>query len=108
MEWQILLLFVGQADLQQCKLKNVYCLITQQTKTRSRSPAVPVAVLCSSSESETTSDSSDSSDSEDLENWMILGQGKRDEDQSISLHLEGASDSSTGERLFLCVSRKTY
>uniref|UniRef100_A0A3P9KBR2 Zinc finger CCHC domain-containing protein 7 n=1 Tax=Oryzias latipes TaxID=8090 RepID=A0A3P9KBR2_ORYLA len=67
----------------------------QQTKTRSRSPAVPVAVLCSSSESETTSDSSDSSDSEDLENWMILGQGKRDEDQSISLHLEGASDSST-------------
>uniref|UniRef100_A0A3B3H6B4 Zinc finger CCHC domain-containing protein 7 n=1 Tax=Oryzias latipes TaxID=8090 RepID=A0A3B3H6B4_ORYLA len=41
------------------------------------------------SESETTSDSSDSSDSEDLENWMILGQGKRDEDQSISLHLEG-------------------
>ncbi|XP_024119093.1 zinc finger CCHC domain-containing protein 7 [Oryzias melastigma] len=26
---------------------------------------------------------------------MILGQGKRDEDHSISLHLEGASDSNT-------------
>uniref|UniRef100_A0A3B3B9F5 Zinc finger CCHC domain-containing protein 7 n=1 Tax=Oryzias melastigma TaxID=30732 RepID=A0A3B3B9F5_ORYME len=74
----------------------------QHTKTRSRSPAVPVAVLSSSSESETRSDLSDSSDSEDLENWMILGQGKREEDQSISLH----SNTDAGEGCSWWVSEK--
>ncbi|XP_036072226.1 zinc finger CCHC domain-containing protein 7-like [Oryzias melastigma] len=48
------------------------------------------------------SDLSDSSDSEDLENWMILGQGKREEDQSISLH----SNTDAGEGCSWWVSEK--
>lgn len=44
-----------------------------------------------------SSDSSDLSDSDDLENWMILGRGNQDGDQSISLNLEGKLDSNTGE-----------
>ena len=65
---------------------------------------MPVTVLSSSSdsdsedsESKSGSDSSDSSDSDNLENWMILGQGQQDGDQTISLNLEGGSDSNTGE-----------
>lgn len=48
------------------------------------------------SDSSDLSDSSDSSDSEGLENWMILGRGNQDGDQSISLNLEGGSDSNAG------------
>lgn len=44
-----------------------------------------------------SSDSSDSSDSDDLENWMILGRGNEDGDQSISLNLEGKVDGNAGE-----------
>uniref|UniRef100_A0A3Q2EFW6 Zinc finger CCHC domain-containing protein 7 n=1 Tax=Cyprinodon variegatus TaxID=28743 RepID=A0A3Q2EFW6_CYPVA len=47
-----------------------------------------------SSESQSDSDSSDSTDADDLENWMILGQGKQDGDRSISLNVEGGSYSS--------------
>lgn len=39
--------------------------------------------------SSSESDSDLSSDSEDLENWMILGRGNQDGDQTISLNLEG-------------------
>ncbi|MEQ2286804.1 hypothetical protein AMECASPLE_006155, partial [Ameca splendens] len=69
----------------------------QKSQKRKRSPFVPVAVLSSSSESSEpqsdleSSDSSNSSDLDDLENWMILGQGKQDGDQSISLNVEGGS-----------------
>lgn len=52
---------------------------------------------CESSES---SDSSDSSDSDGLENWMILGRGKQDGDHSISLNLEGETDSNAGVFFF--------
>lgn len=45
------------------------------------------------SDSSASSDSSDSSDSDGLENWMILGRGSQDGDQSISLNLEGGSTS---------------
>nr|XP_046269313.1 zinc finger CCHC domain-containing protein 7 [Scatophagus argus] len=45
------------------------------------------------SDSSDSPDSSDSSDSDGLENWMILGRGKQDGDQSISLNLEGGPDS---------------
>ncbi|XP_034543875.1 zinc finger CCHC domain-containing protein 7 [Notolabrus celidotus] len=73
----------------------------QGTQKKKRSINGPVAVSSSSdsdseeseSESSNTSDSSDSSDSDDLENWMILGPGKQDGDHSISLNLEGGSDS---------------
>ncbi|XP_073334206.1 zinc finger CCHC domain-containing protein 7 [Pagrus major] len=62
----------------------------QGTQKRKRSLGKPVIVDLSSSESDSDSDSlSDSSDSEDLENWMILGRGNQDGDQSISLNLEG-------------------
>lgn len=44
-----------------------------------------------------SSDLSDSDDSDDLENWMILGRGNQDGDQSISLNLEGKLDSNAGE-----------
>ncbi|KAA8594853.1 hypothetical protein FQN60_011988, partial [Etheostoma spectabile] len=69
--------------------------------TEKRSVRVPVTVDSSSSESdseesESKSDLSDSSDSEGLENWMILGRGNQDGDQSISLNLEGGSDNNTG------------
>ncbi|TWW59371.1 hypothetical protein D4764_06G0009010 [Takifugu flavidus] len=43
-----------------------------------------------------SSDLSDSDDSDDLENWMILGRGNQDGDQSISLNLEGKFDSNAG------------
>lgn len=55
-----------------------------------------------SSELSESSDSSDSSDSDGLENWMILGAGKQDGDQSISLNLEGGSDSNAGVSLCMC------
>ncbi|KAM8880299.1 zinc finger CCHC domain-containing protein 7 isoform 1-T2 [Spinachia spinachia] len=61
-----------------------------------RSPSLPVTVdsstSASSSADSSQSDSSDPSDSDDLENWMILGRGQQDGDQSISLNLEGGSD----------------
>ncbi|XP_041789409.1 zinc finger CCHC domain-containing protein 7 [Chelmon rostratus] len=69
-----------------------------QKGTQKRSLSVPVTVDSSSSESDSEvseskseSDSSDSSDSDGLENWMILGRGNQDGDQSISLNLEGGS-----------------
>ncbi|KAM9856986.1 LOW QUALITY PROTEIN: zinc finger CCHC domain-containing protein 7, partial [Aulostomus maculatus] len=76
----------------------------QQAK-RKASLGGPVTVDSSSSESDSDSElesksesaSSDSSDSDDLENWMILGRGKQDGDHSISLNVEGGSDSNTGE-----------
>ncbi|XP_054460368.1 zinc finger CCHC domain-containing protein 7 [Anoplopoma fimbria] len=66
-------------------------------RTQKRSLSAPVTVDSSSSgsgseESESQS-SSDSSDSDDLENWMLLGRGNQDGDHSISLNLEGGSDS---------------
>lgn len=74
---------------------------------------MPVTVVsCSSVDSESTLESesseselaeSDSSDSDGLENWMLLGQGMQDGDQSISLNLEGGSVSSAGVYLFLCL-----
>lgn len=79
----------------------------QGTQKRKTALAVPVTVDSSSSESDSesesesktksdstdSSDSSDSSDSDILENWMILGRGNQDGDQSISLNLEGGSNS---------------
>ncbi|XP_038569426.1 zinc finger CCHC domain-containing protein 7 [Micropterus salmoides] len=79
----------------------------QRTQKQKRSLSVPVTVDSSSSESDSeeseskseiesaseSSDSFDSSDSDGLENWMILGPGNQDGDQTISLNLEGGSDS---------------
>ncbi|XP_013868716.1 zinc finger CCHC domain-containing protein 7 [Austrofundulus limnaeus] len=66
----------------------------QEIQKRKRSSDVPVTVVsCSSADSESTLES-DSSDSDGLENWMLLGQGMQDGDQSISLNLEGGSVSS--------------
>lgn len=75
---------------------------------------MPLTLTSSSSESDleelqsksdstslASSDSSDSSESDDLENWMILGRGNQDGDQSISLNLEGGTDSNAGG-MFLC------
>ncbi|KAM4750393.1 zinc finger CCHC domain-containing protein 7 [Anableps anableps] len=70
----------------------------QKSQKRKGSLFVPVAVLSSSSESsesQSESEPQDSSDVDDLENWMILDQGKQDGDQSISLNLEGGSYSSS-------------
>uniref|UniRef100_A0A3Q3KTM9 Zinc finger CCHC domain-containing protein 7 n=1 Tax=Mastacembelus armatus TaxID=205130 RepID=A0A3Q3KTM9_9TELE len=73
----------------------------QGNRTKKRGLDVPVIVDTSSSESDSKkskskseSDCSDSSDSDGLENWMILGRGKQDGDQCISLNLEAHSDSS--------------
>ncbi|XP_071360787.1 zinc finger CCHC domain-containing protein 7 [Trachinotus anak] len=73
----------------------------QGDQKRKRSLSVPVTLDSSSSESDSeesesesdASDSSDSPDSDGLENWMILGRGNQEGDQSISLNLEGGSDS---------------
>ncbi|KAJ0050930.1 hypothetical protein NL108_009924 [Boleophthalmus pectinirostris] len=43
--------------------------------------------------------SSSSSDSDDLENWMILGCGQQEGDQSISLNLDGVAESETGAQI---------
>ncbi|KAM6940640.1 zinc finger CCHC domain-containing protein 7 [Xenentodon cancila] len=74
-------------------------LAQQGTRQRERYLGEPVTVVSSSSdsdseESESESDS-DSSDLDGLENWMILGQGNQDGDQTISLNLEGGSDNNT-------------
>ncbi|KAF3687634.1 Zinc finger CCHC domain-containing protein 7 TRAMP-like complex RNA-binding factor ZCCHC7 [Channa argus] len=76
----------------------------QGNQKQNRSLTVPEIVDLSSSESdsvesesESESDCSESSDSDGLENWMILGRGQQDGDQSISLNLEGGSDSSAEE-----------
>uniref|UniRef100_H3CFQ2 Zinc finger CCHC domain-containing protein 7 n=1 Tax=Tetraodon nigroviridis TaxID=99883 RepID=H3CFQ2_TETNG len=69
----------------------------QGTQKSIRALGTPLSVDSSSSESDSeesesklcSPDSSDSSDSDDLENWMILGRGNQDGDQSISLNLEG-------------------
>ncbi|KAM3623082.1 uncharacterized protein V6R79_006634 [Siganus canaliculatus] len=75
--------------------------LQQGTQKRKIDVSMPVTVVSSSSESDSESSESksesfdssdDSSDSENLENWMILGQGNREEDLSISLNLEGGSD----------------
>ncbi|KAK7929434.1 hypothetical protein WMY93_005829 [Mugilogobius chulae] len=66
----------------------------QQVKKRGIDAAVPVNVSSSDSQSESEfqcvlGSSSSSSDSDDLENWMILGRGQQEGDQSISLNLDG-------------------
>lgn len=59
----------------------------------------------SESKSETdpseSSESSESSDSDGLENWMLLGRGNQDGDQTISLNLEGGCDSNAGVCVFV-------
>lgn len=64
--------------------------------TQKRTLGVPVTVVSSNSESDSSESesNSESESSDDLENWMILGPGNQDGDQSISLNLEGGSDSS--------------
>lgn len=106
-------------DIGVCALKG-RSLHQQQTSTpaqqtsqkRRKNLIVPVAVDSSSSESDSeeseskpetdssdssdsseSSESSESSDSDGLENWMLLGRGNQDGDQTISLNLEGGSDS---------------
>ncbi|XP_058496162.1 zinc finger CCHC domain-containing protein 7 [Solea solea] len=89
-------------------LRTEWNSMEQSNLKKKSSLSVPVTVDISSSDSDSDEsesksesdssdslDSSDSSDSEGLENWMILGQGKQNEDQSISLNLEGGSDSNT-------------
>ncbi|CAF92413.1 unnamed protein product, partial [Tetraodon nigroviridis] len=76
----------------------------QGTQKSIRALGTPLSVDSSSSESDSeesesklcSPDSSDSSDSDDLENWMILGRGNQDGDQSISLNLEGKLHSNAG------------
>ncbi|XP_029295002.1 zinc finger CCHC domain-containing protein 7 [Cottoperca gobio] len=65
-----------------------------QQATQKKSLSVPVTVVSSTSESD-SQESESESDSDGLENWMILGRGNQDGDQSISLNLEGGSDSNT-------------
>lgn len=72
-----------------------------EARKRPTNAADPVNVSSSESESESESDSqyvldsSSSSDSEHLENWMILGHDEQEGDQSISLNLDGVTDSDT-------------
>lgn len=69
----------------------------------SSSPDLDSGDSDSNLDSSDSSDLSDSSDSDDLENWMILGQGNEDGDQSISLNLEGKVDGNAGELFtFIC------
>ncbi|XP_034043994.1 zinc finger CCHC domain-containing protein 7 isoform X2 [Thalassophryne amazonica] len=67
----------------------------QETYTRKKSLSVPISVDSSTSETESEGSHSSDSDSDCIEHWMILGQGKQDGDQSMSLNLEGGVDSST-------------
>ncbi|CAN9510425.1 unnamed protein product [Ophioblennius macclurei] len=74
----------------------------QDSRKKKSSCHAPVIVDSSSSEFESEEsecesepDSLDSSESDALENWMILGRGNQDGDQSISLNLEGGEDSDT-------------
>ncbi|XP_053713817.1 zinc finger CCHC domain-containing protein 7-like isoform X2 [Synchiropus splendidus] len=78
-----------------------------QTSTPSQEKLdVPEVVdLCSSNSDSDSSDSdsdssdsdTDSSDSDSLENWMILGRGKEDGDQSISLNLDNNRDATSDD-----------
>lgn len=54
----------------------------------------------SESDSSESSESSDSSDSDGLENWMILGGGGQDGDQSISLNLEDGCHINAGVSIY--------
>ncbi|XP_071393850.1 zinc finger CCHC domain-containing protein 7-like, partial [Centroberyx affinis] len=82
----------------------------QATLKRKRSPSLGLVVdsVSPGSESEESeseeSESESESDSDGLENWMILGRGKQDGDQCISLNLEGESDSNAGESVCLFVN----
>lgn len=62
---------------------------SQESESRPESESESAST--SESESESDSDSSDTRDSDGLENWMILGRGSQEGDQSISLNLEGGS-----------------
>lgn len=65
-----------------------------EARKRTTNAADPVTVSSSDSDSESDSQYvSSSSDSEHLENWMILGRGHQDGDQSISLNLDGVAES---------------
>ncbi|XP_037327649.2 zinc finger CCHC domain-containing protein 7 [Pungitius pungitius] len=85
----------GVCALKGQRLRRLQTSTPAQQGRHKRSLSLPVTVDSSTSVSSSDasqSDSSDSSDSDDLENWMILGQGRQDGDQSISLNLEGGSD----------------
>lgn len=84
-----------------CQKVKQFCTSTpaQQAKKRATGEPVPVSLSSSDSkesesESQSVSDSCSSSDSDDLENWMILGPGQEEGDQSISLNLDGVAESS--------------
>ncbi|XP_061883212.1 zinc finger CCHC domain-containing protein 7 [Entelurus aequoreus] len=67
----------------------------QKASLKTVAVSAPVLVDSSSSTSESESEwesESDSSDSDSLENWMILGGGKQDGDNCISLNLEVGHD----------------
>uniref|UniRef100_A0A3B5QM15 Zinc finger CCHC domain-containing protein 7 n=1 Tax=Xiphophorus maculatus TaxID=8083 RepID=A0A3B5QM15_XIPMA len=66
-------------------------LKTKKDAKKKKSKIEPKIPNSESSESESESEPLDSSDVDDLENWMILGQGRQDGDQSISLNVEGGS-----------------
>nr|XP_040043227.1 zinc finger CCHC domain-containing protein 7 [Gasterosteus aculeatus aculeatus]XP_040043228.1 zinc finger CCHC domain-containing protein 7 [Gasterosteus aculeatus aculeatus] len=85
----------GVCALKGRSLRRLQTSTPAQQGRQKRSLSLPVTVDSSTSASSSDSsqsDSSYSSDSDDLENWMILGRGRQDGDQSISLNLEGGSD----------------
>ncbi|KAK9540156.1 hypothetical protein VZT92_002625 [Zoarces viviparus] len=85
----------GVCNLKGRSLRRLRTSTPAQQGSKKRSVSAPVTVDSSTSASdseESESESSDSSDSDHLESWMILGRGKQDEDQSISLNLEGGAD----------------
>ncbi|KAM9792730.1 zinc finger CCHC domain-containing protein 7 [Neosynchiropus ocellatus] len=66
--------------------------VQTSTPSQQKKLEVPEVVDLCSSNSDT-----DSSDSDSLENWMILGRGKEDGDQSISLNLDDKRDATSDD-----------
>uniref|UniRef100_A0A3B3WTQ4 Zinc finger CCHC domain-containing protein 7 n=1 Tax=Poecilia mexicana TaxID=48701 RepID=A0A3B3WTQ4_9TELE len=76
-------------ELRSTKQSNPTSSADDHLKTKKDAKKKKSKIDSESSESESESEPLDSSDVDDLENWMILGQGRQDEDQSISLNVEG-------------------
>uniref|UniRef100_A0A3B3UZD2 Zinc finger CCHC domain-containing protein 7 n=1 Tax=Poecilia latipinna TaxID=48699 RepID=A0A3B3UZD2_9TELE len=95
-------------ELRSTKQSNPTSSADDHLKTKKDAKKKKSKIDSESSESASESEPLDSSDVDDLENWMILGQGRQDGDQSISLNVEGVSYSSSTGGLFLSFQAQIF
>uniref|UniRef100_H3AXI1 Zinc finger CCHC-type containing 7 n=1 Tax=Latimeria chalumnae TaxID=7897 RepID=H3AXI1_LATCH len=77
------------------RVKKFECASGASLKKGSSQAREAVIVVESSAEEEENCASSESEESDCVENWMILGRGKEEEDNDILLNLEGCGSSDT-------------